>query len=428
MILKRGLSAILILALLTGQILTGCKGGDSSSGQSEGDTGSSASSSQGGSQSTAPGGGGSSAEASGSAGSSVPEPESDVDRLMAQMTLEQKVGQLFFVRPEALVLSGADQGQETDKTVWSDAMAAGLDAIPVGGIILFGDNITDPDQLKTFTSALHSAGSIPLFLGVDEEGGAVARLARKENFGLPTYKSAASVASAGDPDAVYEMGNTIGGYLREYGFNVDFAPVADVNTNPNNPVIGTRAFSSEAPEVLTMASARAQGLRENGIIPTFKHFPGHGDTAEDSHTGLALTNRTREEMETCEWIPFTGAQDRDFIMVGHIAAPEVTGDQTPASLSETMVTGVLRDSLGFNGIVITDSMEMGAITELCGPDEAAVKAIAAGCDIVLMPQDLNKAYNAVIAAVQNGTISEARLDESVRRILERKSEMAGPLL
>ena len=169
-----------------------------------------------------------------------------------------------------------------------------------------------------------------------------------------------------------------------------------------------------------MAAAFTAGLNEHGIIGCYKHFPGHGDTAEDSHSGLAVARTTREEMESCDWLPFREAGMADFVMVGHIAVPEITGDMTPSTLSHQMVTEILKGDLGFTGLVITDAMNMGAITEGYGPGEAAVAALLAGCDILLMPDDLPEAFEAVLAALEDGTLTMEWLDTTVYRILEFK--------
>ena len=356
--------------------------------------------------------------------SSAPACEDAVDALLSQMTLRQKVGQLFIVRPDAL-----DPAQTTEQV--SNAKAEGVTALtgpvremlseyPVGGIVLFGKNILSPEQLTDFNAALQEASSIPLFLCVDEEGGLVARLANHDCFDLPGYQSAAAVGASGDPADALEMGRTIGAYVKEYGFNLDFAPVADVNTNPDNPVIGSRAFSSDPETTAQMASAFRDGLEENGIIAVFKHFPGHGDTAEDSHSGLAVTYRTLDALHCCEFLPFLEAGPRDMVMVGHIALPNVTGDTAPATLSRELVTGILREDLGFEGLIITDAMDMGAIAEAYDAGEAAVAALAAGCDILLMPEDLPGAFDAVIAALEDGTLSMDWLNATVRRILAFK--------
>jgi beta-N-acetylhexosaminidase len=265
-----------------------------------------------------------------------------------------------------------------------------------------------------------------MFIAVDEEGGIVTRLAGNTAFDLPRYASAGAVGASGDPGDAREMGRTIGGYLREYGFNLDFAPVADVNTNPNNPVIGTRAFSNQPETAARMAAAFAQGLGETGIIATYKHFPGHGDTAEDSHSGLAVVYKTLEELETCEFLPFLEATSRDMVMVAHVSLPNVTGDMTPATLSRQIVTDILKEQLGFEGLIVTDAMEMGAIAETYGCGTAAVAALQAGCHILLIPENLPQAFDAVLAALEEGTLTVEWLDETVRKILEFK-ELHGIL-
>lgn len=351
-------------------------------------------------------------------------PPSEAELLLAQMTLREKVGQLFIVRPDALEPNRSLErvfNTTTDGVIMlSDAIRDAYQVYPVGGVIQFSGNIVSSLQIREFNAALQDMSRIPLFICVDEEGGAVARLANHRSFNLPKFNNAAYIGASGDPSRALEMGRAIGSYLAEYGFNMNFAPVADVNTNPNNPVIGTRAFSSDADTAAQMAGAMAQGLRENGIIPTFKHFPGHGDTAEDSHVGIAVSHKTFDEMMSCEWLPFAEATALDCVMVGHIAVPEVTGDLTPATLSKEVVTGILREELGFEGLIVTDSMHMGAIIKSYGSGEAAVLALQAGCDIILMPQNLYEAFDAVVAAVEDGTLSEQWLDETVLRILEFK--------
>lgn len=358
------------------------------------------------------------------------------EQKLQTMTLEQKVAQLFMVTLETLEDPAAAAAQATSAeddpaaqvepvTSVDDDIRNNLQKYPVGGVILFAQNIVDPSQTTSLNQDLQAAaqsvpGQIPLFIAVDEEGGIVARLGNNEKFALPTYESAGAVGSSENPEDAHEMGSTIGNYLAKYGFTVDFAPDADVNTNPDNPVIGTRAFSPDPQVAAEMASAFAQGLRENGVIATFKHYPGHGNTAQDSHTTLATTDATLDELSACEFLPFEKATDEDWVMVGHIAVPQVTGDDTPASLSSQLVQDILRDQLGFNGIVVTDALNMGAIVENYGAGDCAVKALQAGCDVLLMPIDFEKAYNAVLAAAQDGTLTEDRIDESVLKILQAK--------
>lgn len=351
-----------------------------------------------------------------------------VDALLADMTDGEKVGQLFFVRPDALdpaqSPAAADDSSAPGVKQFTAEIAGMLTRYNVGGVVIFEKNLTSPEQLAGLIGDMQAASKTPLLFAVDEEGGTVSRLGRHPDFPLPWFPSAAEVGAKGDAGAAETMGRTVGEYLAMYGFAMDFAPVADVRTNPDNTVIGDRAFSSDPRAVCTMTDAVARGLLSRGIIPVYKHFPGHGDTDEDSHLGLAVTERTAEELRACEWLPYT---ENDLtgcaVMVGHIAAPALTGDMTPASLSKTMVTGYLRGELGFDGLVITDSLSMNGITNAWSPGRAAVMALEAGCDVLLMPADLREAYDAVLEAVRSGEIPTARLDESVRRILIYKARI-----
>lgn len=339
------------------------------------------------------------------------------------LTLEQKVGQLFIVRPDALdSTQSIDQISSSDSegvTVLTDTMINMLQQYPVGGVCQFSKNIVSPDQITSFNYDLQSVSDIPMFITVDEEGGLVARLANNDAFDLPYYQSAADVAASGNVEDARDMGRTIGNYLVGYGFNMDFAPDADVNTNPDNPIIGTRAFSSDANIAASMVSAAAEGFRESGILPTLKHFPGHGDTGEDSHTSLAVTYKYLEELQTCEFLPFESDTGMHAVMVGHIAAPNVTGTDTPATLSSEMIDMIPNKE---NTLIVTDSLEMQAISAMYSSGEAALRAFEAGCDLLLMPIDLPEAYEAILDAVQNGTISEERLNESVSKILAYKQQ------
>lgn len=355
-----------------------------------------------------------------------PTEEDSIEALISQMSLREKVGQLFIIRPDSLDLDlTAEQTNASTSQGVTDFtldMEAALEQYPAGGVIMFSKNIESYVQITEFIKALQYSSALPLFVSVDEEGGLVARLGNHASFDLPQYESAGAVGSSGDTQAALDMGSTIGAYLREFGFNMDFAPVADVNTNPDNPVIGTRAFSSDAETAAAMASAMAEGLKQQNIIPTFKHFPGHGDTAEDSHTGIAISYKTQAQMEECEWLPYGSLTTRDCVMVGHIATPEITGDLTPASMSYRVVTGILRQQLGFEGVVITDSLSMQAVTDEYSNGEAAVTAILAGCDILLTPANYQESFEAVITALEDGRISEERINESVYRILTLKKE------
>lgn len=350
--------------------------------------------------------------------------------LLGEMTLREKVGQLFLVRPDALdpALSQQtiDDADVSGVTEVSETMAAFLEEYPVGGVVLFGKNITDEVQLRGLIAGLQRSSPVPLLIGIDEEGGVVARLANSPGFGLPQYESAAAVGAQGT-DAVRAMSAEIGTYLAGYGINLDFAPVADVNTNPDNPVIGTRAFSSDPQEAADCVNAAVEGFSRAGVLCCLKHFPGHGDTAGDSHDGTVYTEKTMEELRACEFLPFEAGirAGAPLVMVGHIAAPNaVEGEESdlPATFSRVLITDVLRDELGFAGVVLTDSLAMGAITETYTPGEAAVLALQAGADLLLMPAGLAQAYDGVLAAVEDGRLTEECIDESVARILALKQQ------
>ena len=337
-----------------------------------------------------------------------------VEDTLAEMTLEQKVAGLFFVTPEQL--TGVSQ-----VVAAGDATRESLEKYSVGGLIYFAKNIQSEDQLKEMLSNTASYSLFPLFFGVDEEGGKVARVA--DTLKLDKTVPMGEIGAAGDTQAAYDAYQNIGNYLSSYGFNVDFAPVADVLTNVDNTVIGNRAFSSDAGVAAQMVSSAVTGLQETGVSACLKHFPGHGDTAGDSHTGAAQTDRTKEEMEAEEFLPFQSGIEAgaDMIMVGHITAPNLTdGDSLPASISEKIITGVLRNELGYQGIIITDAMNMGAITEYYKSDVAAIMALKAGADMVLMPENFEEAYQGVLDAVADGTVSEERIDDSLRRIYRVK--------
>ena len=347
--------------------------------------------------------------------------EADVwaSHILEQMTLGEKVCQMFLVTPETLT------GFQTVTAAGNITLGA-LEQYPVGGLIYFSTNLVDDEQtntmLKNTTVYARENHDIPIFLAVDEEGGRVARIGSNPKFSVEKVPCMKEIGDSGDLSKAYDVGDTIGAYLSELGFNLDFAPDADVLTNPSNTVIGDRSFGTDAVCVSNMMLEVADGLLDNGVIPCVKHFPGHGSTAGDTHQGLAYTDKTLEELMSCELVPFQTAVDNGLpmIMVSHISVPSVTGDDTPASLSHFLVTELLREQMGFDGIVITDGMGMGAIEDNYESGEAAVLAVQAGCDMLLITADFPEAYQAVLDAVEDGRISEQQIDASVKRILRIK--------
>lgn len=362
------------------------------------------------------------------------EPASKVETLLSSMSLEEKVGQLFIIRPESLSTElTPQQAHDTTEygvTEWTEDMALQLEKYPAGGVAIFGKNISSPEQLKNFVAAMQQASSLPLFMGVDEEGGSVSRLANspafrtEEGYVLPQFKSMAEIGASGDTDAARTVGFSIGCYLAEYGFNLDFAPVADTNTNPDNVVIGDRAFSSDPELVSQMVAAELDGLHSAEVLGCIKHFPGHGDTVGDTHDGYVSIQKTWDELLSAELIPFINNLDNtDMVMVAHISLPNVTGDGLPASLSGELINGKLRGELGYDGVVITDSLAMGAIAQEYSSADCAVMALDAGVDILLMPEDYAAAFEGVVQAVEEGRLSMERIDESVARVLELKDQL-----
>lgn len=350
----------------------------------------------------------------------------NAEELLDKLTTEQKVGQLFFVRPEALdpnrTLEEAEDPAGPGVTQADPALQNTLQQYPVGGFVLFGKNLESPDQLSQLMDTLSRNAAVPLLFSVEEEGGAATQVAGRPGFSVPTLESLADIGATGDPAQAKAAGLTLGGYLKDLGFQLDLAPVADVHTGNGTALLGERAFLGSPEQAAMMISATVDGFHQGGVACTLKHFPGHGDTAQDSHYGYASSDKTWEEMRTCELYPFQAgiAAGADAVMVSHITTPNATSDGLPASLSYEMITEKLRGELRFQRLVVTDSLAMEAITGSYSAAEASLMAFQAGADVLLMPADLGEAYDALLAAVQDGTISQERLDESVLRILQLK--------
>lgn len=345
-------------------------------------------------------------------------PEDRVEQALSALSIEQKIAQMFLVTPEEL--TGADV-----VVAAGDVTRLAISDRPVGGIIYSDPNLQDPEQTREMLASTQQFSQdscgLPMFIGVDEEGGDVIRVASNEAFGVEDVGPASNLTSTSEArDAAYQIGS----YLRPLGFNTDFAPVADIASSEYS-TMATRSFGSTASEVAPMVEAQIQGFTDAGIVSCAKHFPGIGAAEGDSHYESITTSRTAEDMQNEEFVPFQSAIKAGvpMIMVGHISAPELTGDNTPASLSKAVITDNLRNKLGFEGIIITDSFSMASVTDLYSSEEAAVAAIQAGVDIVLMPLDFDAAYRGVVDAVKSGQISEERINESVRRIIKAKQVM-----
>lgn len=347
----------------------------------------------------------------------------------SELSLRQKIGQLFVIRLEsidsAISLDLLHSQYCPGTTEINSNMQSFYDQYPAGGFCIFDRNIKNPQQIKDLNNQIHEMYSPSPFIFIDEEGGTVSRIAGNKNFSVPKFKNMGEIGKSNNSDNAYYAGLEIGSYLKEYGFDIDFAPIADVNTNPKNPVIGTRAFSNNPDTVANMDIAFLNGLHENNIFGCLKHFPGHGDTKTDTHKGYAETSKNWQQLKDCEMIPFQKGIDSkiQIIMTAHIAAPKVTESSVPATLSHLLLTEKLRKEMGFNGIIITDAMEMGAIRKEYSSAESAIQAIEAGADIILMPYDYKAAFEGVLQAVVTGRLTENRIDESVNRILKLKQQM-----
>jgi beta-N-acetylhexosaminidase len=342
-------------------------------------------------------------------------PEAMAQALLNSMTLEQKVGQMFF-------LSFRQDENGANLLALNDAAIAQIKTVMPGGVILFGENIDTVDQIRQYIQSVQDNLAIPAFISTDQEGGQVQRITKTQKIPATVIPPMLSVGKTGDYDLARQIGGVIGSELTVFGFNMDFAPVCDVFSNPKNTVIGNRSFSSDPNIATGMATALGEGLNENDIIPVYKHFPGHGDTTEDTHYGTAIVNKTLDELNQTELVPFKQViqNGANMIMVAHISLPKINGDDTPASLSGNIVTGLLRNQMGFDGVVITDDMQMGAIEQNYSSAQTALMAVKAGVDIILDPQSPLDAYQAVLSAVGSGDISEERINASVLRILTLK--------
>lgn len=342
--------------------------------------------------------------------------------ILEHMTLEQKIGQMLIIR--------------NSYTTMTPEYEAEIAAIQPGGYIIFDENITTlagtrqliadtRETIETASSITLEDGTIvkiPAILSVDQEGGSVQRLQSISDYPPEYIAPMQEIGASNSAETAYETGLLLAKQCKNVGLNLDYAPVADIYSNPQNIVIGNRAFGTDRETVATMSIALAQGLADANVIPVFKHFPGHGDTIADSHETLPIVLKTLDELEQNELYPFRKAIDSgaEIIMVAHIALPSITGDYTPASLSPTIITDILKEHLNYNGIVITDGLDMNALTDNYLNADIATKAVLAGADLLLTPASPLEAKNAILSAVELGTITETRIDESVTKILKLK--------
>lgn len=350
----------------------------------------------------------------------TPEPSADdaeqlrarAEELLSGMTLHEKVCQLFVVYPEAI--TGVSK-----VTAAGEATRKALEQYPVGGFLYDRKNMVTKEQLTGLLTTVQTYSEIPLILTCDEEGGRVNRL--MSTVGTTWVGPMLDYKDQGT-DVAFENARTIAADLVSCGFNTDLAPVADVWSNPENTVIGDRAYSDDFQQAAGLVAAAVEGFHDGGVATALKHFPGHGDTSADSHEGAVYVERTLEELRQAELVPFQAGIDAgtDLVMVGHLIVSDI--DDQPAPFSYAIVTELLRQEMGFDGVVITDALQMKAMTDAYSSAEIALKTVKAGVDLLLCPEDLESAVDALTRAVEEGEITMARLDESVLRILTLKLE------
>lgn len=340
-----------------------------------------------------------------------PTPVDEIQMRIAKMTVDEKIGQLVLVG-----LDGTTMQEHARKMI---------ESYRVTGFILYKDNITSAAQTQALLNQLketNRSNALPLWLSVDQEGGRVDRFPA-EYVKIPTAQEVGRVNKSAYS---YQIGQALGDEVSSLGFNMDFAPVLDVNSNPNNPVIGNRSFGADPETVIKHGLQVMKGLQSKQVVPVVKHFPGHGDTSVDSHLDLPVIRKSLVELRAFELKPFTEAvkQQTDAVMIGHLLLPQLD-EENPASLSPQVITGLLREEMKFNGVVITDDMTMGGITKHQDIGAAAVKSVLAGSDIVLVGHDYEQQLSVLRTLkerVADGTISEKRLDESVYRIAKLKDK------
>jgi len=341
-------------------------------------------------------------------GAPATQPVVAVDAILAKLTPRQKIAQL-------VVPWLGGNYQALDDSAFQIA-TRWVDSLEVGGIII---SVGSPYDIAAKLNTLQRRSKLPLLVSADLEWGAAMRVV-----GATAFPMIMAAGATGDERDAYTIGRVAALEGRAVGIHVNFAPDADVNNNPLNPIINTRSFGEDPHAVARLVRAYVRGLQDNGMLATLKHFPGHGDTDADSHLGLPTIRVDFARLDSVELVPFRAGIDAgaQVVMSAHIAFPAFTGD-TPATLSPAMLTGVLRDSLKFKGLVVTDALQMGAIVARYGAGEAAVRAFAAGSDLILMPADPDSAIGSMLTALQAGRITQARLDSSVHRVLQIKQNL-----
>lgn len=343
---------------------------------------------------------------------------------VARMSLEQKVGQLFTTHVYGAHAHDEEWSATNQAEYGVDTPAEVVEKYNLGGVIYFAwsGNTDSPERIRDLSTSLQDVATdqpsgVPLHLAIDQETGIVARMLEPAT----VFPGAMALGATRDPSLAAEVFEVTGRELDAVGVNMNFAPVLDVNTNPQNPVIGVRSFGESPDLVADLGASAVSAMQDVGVSATMKHFPGHGDTDVDSHFGLPSVTYDRDTLMDVHVAPFAEAMEQgaDAVMTAHMVVEAIDPDM-PATLSRDVLTGLLRDELGFEGLIVTDALEMGALAEFWDDDEIAVMALEAGADVLLMPGDMDQAYEGVLDAVRSGQISEKRVEESVMRILQTK--------
>ena len=334
--------------------------------------------------------------------------EDEVNETLNNMTLDEKIGQLIIV---------SYRNDSVDST-----LNKVLNEVRPGGFILFKENFTTYDNTLKLIKDIKSTSKIPMFISIDQEGGSVQRLKGLTDKSVSDFPYMYDLAQTKDESLISSVAKVMAEELKVFGINMDFAPDIDVYSNPNNQVIGKRSFGSDPKLVSKYGLIFGNSLMDNNIIPVYKHFPGHGNTSIDSHVDLPIVNKSKSELLDSDLIPFKDAIKNNvpLIMIGHLAVPSITGNNTPASLSKKLVTDFLKTELGYKGLVITDALDMGALTNYYKKEDICSSALVAGVDILLMPVKSTICVEDIKSKVSSGKISEERINESVRKILELK--------
>lgn len=331
-----------------------------------------------------------------------------IEDTLNQLSLEEKIAQMIII--------------SDNNTTMTEPLKTKLETYQPGGFIFFKNNFTNLEDSLQLIENIKNTARIPMFLSIDQEGGRVQRITSDVDLKITDIPPMSEVGNKNSEQLAFQIGNLIAEELRVFQLNMNFAPVLDIFSNPQNKVIYNRSFGNNSKIVSSMGIAVAKGMKEKGIIPVYKHFPGHGDTSVDSHLDLPILTKTKQELKDLELIPFENAiaDGADIIMIGHLAVPEITNSNIPASLSSELITGLLKEEMGFDGLVITDALNMKALTKNYTESEIYELAINARVDLLLMPESLESAIEEIKKSCEKNTIKVEQIDNSVRKILKLK--------